>query len=323
MRVIGVVSLLILALVGCVRAEDRGVWLKNDRIEAFVVTEPMFRVLSIRKPGEASLMDGPMLAERGIRLAFMGPDQVKTSFDVGNQPATILEQKPMSMQLRLAPADGLQYEVEIALAPDAARLTLVYRLRNVGDAERTVGCWSVISYPCDGAIVIPFDQTPRSRRRIVMPWWTRFPQPGFAFGRDTLLADSTKPVASTAHKVGVITDAGWIAFAKNDRALVSSCDFDAKATYPEDGANVSLFQTVQPDGSRCETEQMGPVKALAPGATIEHRETVELLTMPQPAPLDDPDVLRTLLQTARTARPETGAAGKRSNADESPPGRLH
>lgn len=300
MRGASLTSLLVLALVGCARAEDRGVWLKTDQIEAYVVTEPQFRILSIRKPGERSLMDGPMLAERGVRLAFMESEQVKTSFDVGNQPATVLAQSDSSIQVRLAPADGLRYEVEIALSRDSPRMSLVYRPYNVGNAERLIGCWSVISYPCDGAIVIPFGDTPRSRRRIVMPWWTRWPQPGFSFGRQTLVADTTKPVAKTAHKVGVITESGWIAFVKKDRALVSRADYVANATYPEDGANVSLFQTVQPEGSRCETEQMGPVKRVAPGAAIEHRETIDLIDLPAPAPLDDPDALRTLLQTART-----------------------
>src|SRR5690606_3482109 len=122
------------------------------------------------------------------------------SFDVGNQPAEMLERTPTTARVRLAPAAGLQYTVELTLEQDQPRLRLKYALQNVGVAERQIACWSLVSFARDGRIVVPFGKAPRDRRRLVLPWWTKWPQPSAEFGRDTLVSDANQP-AEGAYKI--------------------------------------------------------------------------------------------------------------------------
>jgi hypothetical protein len=280
----------------------RGVWVKSETLEAFVATQPKFRILSIRKPGQPSLVADGRIDEPGLRLAFMATQQVKTSFDPGLTPAEQVEPGTF----RLKPADGLQYTVTVKPDRDKPRLTLTYELQNVGQVERPLACWSVLSYPCDGTIVLATGQQRRARRRVVMSWWTRWPIPGLQFGRDAMSLDTAAAKEPGVAKIGVITDTGWVAFVRGGDALVSTVAFDATATYPEDGPNITVFQTVGEKMSRAETEQVGPLKAVPPGGTIRMSETLDLLSVPATVPLPK--------EWAAGAAGETDALRKRVEA---------
>lgn len=277
-------GILVLLLASILNAQDlvdhdgyRGVWVKSDKIEAFVATQPKFRILSIRKPGDQSLIADAKIDEPGVRLAFMSPNQIKTSFDPG---LTTAEQIGAGT-FQLKPADGLQYTVTVT--PDATKpkLAITYELKNVADQPRTVAVWSVSSFPCDGVISVPTGQQRRARRRMVMSWWSRFPVPGLVFGRDSLSLDTTAAKDPGVMKLGLITDAGWAAFTRGGSAIVSRVSFDATATYPEDGPNITVFQGITAKGARAEIEQMSPLKNLAPQESVQMTETFELLDLPQ------------------------------------------
>src|SRR5690606_27175345 len=138
------------------------------------------------------------------------------------------------VRVRLKAAAGLQYTVRMQLDEADPALMLWYELANAGDKPRRVACWSVTSFARQGMIIAPFDQQPRARRRVVLPWWTRWPQPGVAFGRDALAVDAAAPVVGNACKVGLINNTGWIAFRRGDQALISRVAFEADSIYPED-----------------------------------------------------------------------------------------
>ncbi|HEV7299981.1 MAG TPA: hypothetical protein VGN72_11500 [Tepidisphaeraceae bacterium] len=284
---------------------SRGFWINAESTEAFVAIEPEFRVLSFRKTGETSLMADASVAQKGVRLAFMEPDQVPTSFDVGMQPAEVLKRSASGATVRLAPAAGLRYEVAVELAGgERPQLTLGYALQNVGDEPRVVAPWSVVAFARNGTMVVPFGTKPRARRRLVYSWWTKLPQPGLQYGRDAVTADAAAPLAGTAMKVGVINDTGWIAFARGDRALVSKVDFDANAAYPEDGANVTFFQSGDAKAPWAETEQMGALKSVRPGESTQMRETLTLLQLgPAPDAPADPDAWRSRIESAMGVAP--------------------
>lgn len=281
----------------------RGMWVRSDAIEAFVAVEPKFRILAIRKPGTESLLADAKIDEPGIRLAFMGPDQVKTSFDVGRTAA-----EPVGPgRFRLKPADGLQYTVTLNPDADQPKLAIVYELKNVGDQPRTIGVWSVTSFPCDGVVSIPTAQQRRARRRVVMSWWSRYPIPGLVFGRDAMRFDTAGTREPGVMKIGLITDAGWAAFVRGRQAILTRVPFDPAGQYPEDGPNITVFQGINPEGSRAEIEQMSPLKRLLPAETVSMTETFELLDLPEKidlpkewatGPAGEADTLRAKIEAA-------------------------
>jgi hypothetical protein len=111
-------------------------------------------------------------------------------------------------------------------------------------------------------------------------------------------------------KLGLITDAGWVAFVRGRSAMLSSVAYDPGGTYPEDGPNITVFQKIAPEMSRIETEQMGPLKALKPGESVSLTETFQILDLPQSinlpkewatGPAGDADTLRAKIEA--TTRP--------------------
>lgn len=277
-------------------SEARGFWLRTSSIEAYVETHPAFRLLSVRSPGGVSLMADHTVSEKGLRLAFMEPAQSPASFDVGNQPAEVMNRTASTVRVRLSAAAGLRYRIELSLEQDAPRLHLACSLENTGAAPRTVACWSVISFARgNGLIVAPFGRDEDVRRRLVLPPWTPWPQPGVQFGRDTVVADTASPLRGDAYKVGLITDAGWVAFVRDGDALVDSAPFDASATYPEDGANVTFFEGSYAGRSWCEIERVGPLKTLAHGEKAHLSQTLSLIKT-RPPHTAQPDTLRRAIE---------------------------
>lgn len=276
--------------------EYRGQWLRTDTAEVFIAVEPAFRLLQFRSLGGESLFsDAADVGEIGLRLAVMEPEQNAESGAPGAQAGEIVELDDGRATVRLRPANGLRYEIDLSLRDDAPVLEAAYRLHNESDAERAVACWSMISYELDGRIVAPFGEAPRTRRRVVLPWWASWPQPGVAWGRRAMAADVATPLNGHTYKVGVITDSGWLAFVRGRSALVSSAPFDPAATYPEDGANVTFF-VLDKERRWCETEQVGALQRVAPGGYAELRETLTLVELPD-AP-DEPDALRETIEKA-------------------------
>jgi hypothetical protein len=270
----------------------RGLWLRTHSIEAYVEIYPAFRLLAVQTPGGTSLMADHTVTEKGLRLAFMEPEQTSASFDVGNQPAEVIECTAASARFQLSAASGLRYTISVSLDRNEPRLQFACSLENVGSAPRTVACWSVISFARgNGLIVAPFGREEGVRRRLVLAPWTPWPQPGVQFGLGALVADTTSPLNGEAYKVGLISDAGWIAFVRDGEALVDFAPFDSSASYPEDGANITFFEGSDARRSWCEIERVGEMKTIAPGEKTHLSQTLVLIKTRQ-AQTADPDTLR-------------------------------
>jgi hypothetical protein len=143
-----------------------------------------------------------------------------------------------------------------------------------------------------------------------MSWWTRWPAPGLVFGRDAMTLDTSAAKEPGVAKLGLITDAGWVAFVRGQSALFSSVAYDPTATYPEDGPNITVFQTIGETMSRAETEQMGPLKTLRRGEAVSMTETFDILDLPSSiklpkewaaGPAGEADMLRAKIEA--TTRP--------------------
>ncbi len=300
-------ALTLFVSVGPIRADgpalDRhdgyeGRWVRTPHAQAFIAVRPRFRVLALSRPGEPSLMADAAHPEYGVRLAYMEPTQIDDSFDPGNQPGRFIESTPSSatVQLAASAAAELRYTVHVALDERLPRLRLRYRLENLSDRPRRYAAWSLTSFEPNGRIVALFGAEARPLRRIALPWWTRMPQPGYAFGRRTLAVDCGRPLNGTACKIGLASDTGWVAMVRHGRALVSAAAYDPHAAYPEGGANITIFQMDKPDRRWCEMEQVSPLTDADPGAAVELTETLTLIDLANtPA---EPDALGEAIEAA-------------------------
>lgn len=281
---------------------SRGVWLRSEAVEVFVGTEPKFRLLAARRPGKPSLLADSTRPQQGVRLAFMEPNQIPDSFAVGEQSAEVVERSERKLKLRLAPAVGLRYDVAVEIDERFPKVTLAATLVNESDRKRRVATWSVLSFARDvsATIVVPFGGEPRAVRRLVVPWWTIWPQPNVRFGRDAMAVDVASPFDGDAVKVGLATDAGWAAFVRGGDGLVVSAARDARAEYPEGGANITCFVAA----GWCEVEHVGPIESLSREEGTTLRQTIELFdnpfgsALPTTLPSPDPDRTREAIVTS-------------------------
>jgi hypothetical protein len=263
------------------------VWLRTDEARVFIALQPHFRIMTFARPDQPTVMAGGEMRFHGIRLAVMDPDQVKHSFAVGNKPAEIVNRDAHSVSVQLQPAHGLRYHVRVALDPQHARLTATYRLENVDTQPRTVSCWSLISYAKQGHMIAPFGVKEGERRRLVLHGYEQWPQPSMQFGQSALLIDTAGEMVGRSWKMGLITPPGWVAFVRDRDVLLSRVPFDPQATYPEDGANITMYADIW-----CETEHVGPLETLEPGESTQITETLDLLTLSDDLAVDDPDAAR-------------------------------
>ncbi|MCC6240691.1 MAG: hypothetical protein IT448_10380 [Phycisphaerales bacterium] len=267
----------------------KGIWLRTAQAEVFVALKPKFLLLSLQRPGQSSLLGDATLPEQGIRLMVMKPSQTDDSPVPGRQPAKLLNRGISSARVQLDPGADLQYLVELRLSDEAPVLEITYELKNVGQHEQYVAAWSLASFARDGQMVIPFGRQPKANRRLVLPWWSPWPQSTIAMGRDTLLIDAGAPVVSGFYKMGVITDAGWSAFVRGSQALVRMSAYENHRSYPEDGANVTVYQADADEPERrgwCELELVWPLEKLLPQQTSRQQETIRLISLTK-APVEE------------------------------------
>ena len=165
---------------------------------------------------------------------------------------------------------GLRHERRIALAADAARLTIATTYERVSGAPARVGIWVITQFVEPVAVFVPVP--PRSR----------FPDGHYVFGtspwpqlevRGGLLRITRDPRA--AHKLGSDADRMlWVG--ETVMCLVASPRVDDPAAeYPDRGASAEVY--TNPDPKRyVELETLGPLATLKPGDRITQTNTYTL-----------------------------------------------
>ena len=89
--------------------------------------------------------------------------------------------------------------------------------------------------------------------------------------------------APTPCKIGLSGQAGWIAYRRGGTVLVKRATYHEGATYPDFGASLQCYS----GGDFIEIETLGPLVSLAPGASVDHRETWTLHAVDETMGSDD------------------------------------
>jgi len=180
------------------------------------------------------------------------------------------------------PRTGLQITRELILEPGAARAVLRRTMRNASDHPVRWSLWDVTQLDCgngrgaprpDCHISIPFNPASRFPDGYVVLYgphdnaqWRTERSPVFGV-----------EYAGALGKVGLDSQAGWVAFSDGEWALLHQFDVDAGADYPDCGATVEVwthgpgvaagvdFGQEQLRGEFMEMEVLGPFESLSPG----------------------------------------------------------
>lgn len=282
----------------------QGLWLRTESMCIFVGVEPAFRLLGFRRADQVSLWAEPPVAESGLRLAYMEPEQKPGSFHPGQQPARIISFSDRRALVELAPSSvtKTQYTVHVELDRDRSSIHLQFRLKNLDQTTRRFAAWSVIALPSVGQIIVPYGQTLHDRRRMVLPPWSTQPQANLTMGHHALAMDLDHDMTGSAFKLGLDTDAGWAGYRLGRQVLLSCSAYDPNAEYPEGDANVTIFQMNADAKDWAEIEHVSPLTEVPPAGEVVLNQTVWLLEIPVSDPLG-PDALREAIHRAWPGNP--------------------
>ena len=98
--------------------------------------------------------------------------------------------------------------------------------------------------------------------------YTRLNDPRWTF-LDRHILVRQDPAVVPPMKFGAGNRQGWCAYLNGGELLLKRFPWQDQASYPDDGCNNEVFV----NGDMLEIESLGPLTALAPGATVEHVET--------------------------------------------------
>lgn len=173
---------------------------------------------------------------------------------------------------------GISKELDITLAPDRPLVNVVHRLRNHNLWSVDLAPWALSVMREDGTCFLPL---PRRRApalgtlpetsTITLWQFSDMSDSRFSWGRDFIRIRHDRAKAAP-QKIGALVTDGWAAYWRMGNLFLKTFDYVANASYPDRGCNVEIFFNDQ----FLELETLGPFTRLAPGASVEHRETWRL-----------------------------------------------
>jgi len=299
---------------------DYGGWpncvrLSNGRIELVATTEVGPRILRLAFLGGANLFkEWPDQAGKtggeewriygGHRL-WHGPEAKPRSYAPDNAPVKWdWDGRRLKLSQPVEAPTGLQKEMEIEVAPDAADVLVRHRLinRNLWDIEAAPWAMSVCLGP--GRAIVPQEPFVAhadevSPARSMTLWgYTDMQDPRYTWGTKHVQMRSD-PGRATSQKVGFRNRLGWAAFVRGEEVFVKRFAFDPGAAYGDFGCNTEVYT----NGDMLELETLGPLRSMAPGASVEHIERWHLFRARVGE--DDASVEATLGPLVRQTKPIT------------------
>ncbi|MFC1712288.1 hypothetical protein ACFL6S_01400 [Candidatus Poribacteria bacterium] len=168
---------------------------------------------------------------------------------------------------------GIQKEIDITLAPDENKVTIVHRLTNRNLWAVELAPWGLTVMAQGGRAILPQEEY-RSHPEYLLParplvlWhYTDMADPRWIWGTKYIQLKQD-PDAETKQKVGLRNSLGWAAYCLNGDVFLKRYNCDLDAIYPDFGCNTEVYT----DADMLEVESLGPLAKLQPDASVEHIE---------------------------------------------------
>ncbi|HEX7407255.1 MAG TPA: hypothetical protein VF515_06335 [Candidatus Binatia bacterium] len=179
--------------------------LSNGWLEAHVVTDIGPRIIDLRLPGGANLLqireglggrgEATYVFRGGWRL-WIAPERTETTYALDNAAcqAAVVGKATLRVAAPPQPAAGIQKRIEVSLAPGEPRLRLVSHITNIADRPLTCAAWSVPVMQPGGRAFVPLDVGPPTAfdatRRLILWSYAKFADRRYQFGDRLIQIDS-------------------------------------------------------------------------------------------------------------------------------------
>lgn len=167
---------------------------------------------------------------------------------------------------------GIKKEVEIKMAPDSAKVTVLHRLTNMGLWEVELAPWALTMMAVGGTEVIPLNtrQTGLLPNGNISLWpYSGMNDKRVYWGEKYIMLTQDENI-DRSFKIGLANESGWAAYANHGRLFVIRFEpHEYGFEYPDYNCSYESYT----DARFLEMETLGPLTLLAPGEAIEHIET--------------------------------------------------
>ncbi|HEV2946365.1 MAG TPA: hypothetical protein VGX70_03245 [Gemmataceae bacterium] len=224
---------------------------------------------------------------RGGHRLWVGPEDLTRTYAPDNNPIKYEELPGGAIRLIQNPDEyGIQKEMDVQLAASGPKVTVTHRIKNVAEKEAELAPWALTMMAPGGVEIIPLPvksphpgppknaKSPKDYwpNQIMVVWpFTDFKDPRWNFGSKyiTLRHDANRGPT----KIGLAHQLGWIGYLNERTLFIKRIPYEEGKTYPDNGCNFETFSNQDMQ----EIESLGPMKKLAPGKSVEHVETWELV----------------------------------------------
>lgn len=235
---------------------------------------------------------------RGGHRIWLAPEDVIATYAPDNTAVEVtVAPDGVTAIAPVQPLTGLEFSLDVRLAPEGSGVTVRHRIRNHGAAPYRLSPWALTMLAPGGTGIHGFPprgthpQVLAPTNPLVMWAFSDLSDPRWTFTRKylALRSDSHNP---RPMKLGSWNRNTWGVYLYNGEAFVKRYNAaGAPADYPDHGCSFETFT----NSEILELETLGPVVDLAPGATVDHVERWSLHRGVTISRLDDAELDRVLL----------------------------
>ena len=216
---------------------------------------------------------------RGGHRLWVAPERLETTWAPDNSPVRV-EVRGDTLEAT-APVElgtGLEKQIIVKMSDSEDRVEVLHRIRNTNPWRIEFAPWALTMMAPGGAAITGFP--PRGKHpEILLPtnplvmWaYTDLSDPRWMYFPKYLVLRQD-PKRSAPQKIGLFNPRTWAAYLLESELFFKETAADPAATYPDFGCSFETFT----NDEFLELETLGPLRAVDPGAVVEHREQWRLL----------------------------------------------
>lgn len=216
---------------------------------------------------------------RGGHRLWVAPERLETTWAPDNAPVRIrVEGAVLEATAPVEPGTGLEKQIIVKMSDSEDVVEVLHRIRNTNPWRIEFAPWALTMMAPGGTAVTGFP--PRGKHPeallptnpLVMWAYTDLSDPRWMYF-SRYLALRQDPKRAAPQKIGLFNPHTWGAYLLGDELFYKETMADPAATYPDFGCSFETFT----NDEFLELETLGPLRAVEPGAAVEHREVWKLV----------------------------------------------
>jgi len=168
---------------------------------------------------------------------------------------------------------GVQKSLLIEIVARKPEFQLTHTIQNMNSSPIRIAPWAITMFRLGGWVLLPqpvgnADPYGLLANRHLSLWpYTRFGDPRLTWRDDFILLHACPELPPA--KIGYAGTAGWLAYWLDGILFRKNFQVQTAADYPDGGCNTETYC----NDMDVELESLGPLETLAPGASVQFRET--------------------------------------------------